>query len=66
MTVTVNCVACGQSFQMDVDEEGWRLGVIQKLVRVLRCNRCADLIESKKRSEHYAQKQIAKGPTEPF
>lgn len=66
MTVTVNCAACGQGFQMDVDEEGWKLGVIQTLVKIVLCERCAHLKESKKRSEYFARKQVAKGSNQPF
>lgn len=66
MTVTVNCSACGQTFQMDVDEEGWKLGVIQNLVRVIVCDQCADLKESKKRSEWYERKMAGTRDGNPF
>lgn len=67
MTVTVNCAACGQGFQMDVDEEGWKLEMVQNLVKTtVVCNRCADLHESKRRSDYFAKKQVAKGSNQPF
>lgn len=64
MTVTVTCIECGQPFTMDVDEEGWKVPAIQELAKTARCNKCFDLIESKKRSQYYAQKN--QSPRDPF
>ena len=66
MTVTVTCIACQQRFQMDVDDDGWKLPVIQNLVKTVGCNRCADFEESKKRSKYWARKMVGTHNGHPF
>ena len=59
------CRECKQPFWVDVEEEAIDSPLTARLKSILTCNRCYDLIVSKRRSQFFAQ-QRPKDGTLPF
>ena len=57
----VICCECKQPVWVDVEDEALNSPMLETFKRIMRCNRCTDLIESKRRSRFYAQQKPKDG-----